>query len=74
MKANQKLSDRQAYDAMFEFLNAYYGRTHSDGVGSLLEDLQLGNDNMPADPASWVDWQESVAKVLASGASDQAEK
>lgn len=66
----KKLSDKQAYDAMFEFLSAYYGRTHSDGVGSLLGDLQLGTDSMPADPAAWSDWQESIAKVLANSPSD----
>lgn len=62
----KKLSDKQAYDAMFEFLSAYYRRTHSDGVGSLLGDLQLGTDSMPADPAAWSDWQQCVAKVLAN--------
>lgn len=61
----KKLTEIQAYDAMFEFLSAYYERTHSDGVGSLLGDLQLGTDRMPADPAAWGDWQASISKVLA---------
>lgn len=54
---------------MFEFLSAYYERTHSDGVGALLGDLQLGSDQIPADPAAWEDWQQSVGKVLAHDSS-----
>lgn len=63
------LSEKQAYNAMFEFLSAYYERTHSDGVGALLGDLQLGSDQIPADPAAWEDWQQSVGKVLAHDSS-----
>jgi len=60
----KKLTEMQAYNAMFEFLSAYYRRTNSDGVGSLLGDLQLGTDRMPADPAAWSDWQNCISKVL----------
>lgn len=62
---SKKLTELQAYNAMFHFLKAYYERTNSDDVGSLLGDLQMMSDNRTADPAAWSDWIKSVEATLA---------
>lgn len=65
-QAMEKLTIRQAYDAMFYFLENYYEQTHSDDVASLLGDLSMDiwADGTPGDPAAWDDWLECVQKVL----------
>ncbi|HAC65515.1 MAG TPA: hypothetical protein DCF68_18785 [Cyanothece sp. UBA12306] len=58
-----KLTEKQAYLAMIEFLDYYYEQTQSDEVGELLGSLQLLEDGKPADPAMWKDWLKSIEKV-----------
>lgn len=58
-----KLTEKQAYLAMIEFLDDYYEQTQSDGIGELLGSLQLLEDGKPADPAMWEDWLKSVEKI-----------
>ncbi len=60
----EKLTARQAFEAMTLFLEGFYQRTQSDDVGGLLSDLLIADDNTTADPAAWQDWIESVQKVL----------
>ena len=64
-----RLTSRQAYLAMFEFLRRHYERGPTDEVGGLLGSLALLPDGQPADPASASDWSEAVAAVLAAEAS-----
>jgi hypothetical protein len=59
-----KLTELQAFNAMFKFLEGYYERTKSDDIGSLLGDLQLFPDGGTFDPAAWDDWIESVEEIL----------
>lgn len=72
-----RLTLKQAYMSMFEFLKAYYLRKgEPDELGVLLGGIQplghlLGrtdeediNRLSTADPASWYDWLEAVAAVL----------
>lgn len=59
------LSDKQAYLAMFSFLEDYYNRTKSDEIGAMLGAMCLTNDGMPMDIAYWHEWQEAVGKALA---------
>ena len=61
-----KLSTRQAFDAMCHFLEEYYKQTKSDDVGSLLGDLQIDASNRTADPAAWNDWLKSVKAATES--------
>jgi hypothetical protein len=56
-----ELKEKQAYLAMFAFLEAHYARTGSDDIGSLLGDLSLLPDGGPADPAVTDDWSKAVA-------------
>ena len=59
MKKN--ITERQAFEAMKEFLEQYYKRTNSDDVGSLLGDMCFLDDNNTADPAVWKEWLDCIA-------------
>ncbi len=58
-----KLTEKQAYLAMIEFLDDYYEQTQSDEIGELLGSLQLLEDGKPADPAMWEDWLKSIENI-----------
>ena len=58
------LDKREAYLAMFSFLEDYYKRTKSDEVGSILSGMCLMKDGKPMDPAYWDEWQEAVQRSL----------
>ena len=60
----EKLTSKQAFQAMVFFLESLYERTESDDIGALLGDLQILEDGNTADPATWEDWLESVEQVL----------
>jgi hypothetical protein len=57
------VTDKEAFLAMFAFLEDYYARTKSDDVGALLGSLSLLPDGDTADPASWQDWQRALQKA-----------
>jgi hypothetical protein len=72
MTANEtRLSSRQAYLAMFEFLRRHYERGPTDEIGGLLGGLSLLADGGTADPASWTDWKEAVEAILAAEGSEE---
>lgn len=60
----EKLTEAQAYRAMFAFLEAHYWRTRSDELGALLGSLASLPDGNPADPAVKADWSSAVASAL----------
>lgn len=57
------LSEREAYLAMFAFLEQRYDMTGSDDLGALLGSMALLTDGGTADPAIWEDWCEAVKKA-----------
>ena len=57
------LTKREAYAAMFTFLEEIYRRTQSDDLGGLLGGMSLLADDGTADPAVWTDWEEAIGKV-----------
>jgi hypothetical protein len=57
---SDRLSTREAYEAMFRFLEAHYDRTGSDELGALLGGLAIDEDGEPMDPAAWTDWLAAV--------------
>jgi hypothetical protein len=61
------VSDKQAYAAMFHFLEQLYLRTKSDDLGGLLGGMSMLQDGSPADPAIEKDWQDAVAYALKDG-------
>ncbi len=58
------LNEKQAFIAMRYFLDDYYDRMPSDGLGGLLSDILPVDDNMPADPAAWEDWKAAIKRVM----------
>ncbi len=61
------MDDQQAYDAMVEFLDAYWrrGGMHSDDIAILLGGLSrsIWTNGRPGDAAMWEDWMIAVNKV-----------
>jgi hypothetical protein len=64
--AETRLTTRQAYLAMFEFLRRCYERGPSDEIGGLLGGLSLLPDGGPADLAVASDWDEAIMAILAA--------
>lgn len=62
----KSLNPRQAYGAMYKFLEKYYELTKADGVGVLLGSMALDEDGKPMDPAMWDEWLESVEDICNS--------
>jgi hypothetical protein len=60
------LTVRQAYQAMYRFLEEYYRLTHADEIGAMLGGLSLLPDGVPADPGFRQDWLTAVQKVLSA--------
>lgn len=60
---HDKLTLKEAYAAMYAYLEEYYARTGSDDIGSLLGGMSLLSDGSPADPAAWEDWECAVRRV-----------
>ena len=58
-----RLSKREAYLAMFSFLEQRYDMTKSDELGALLGSMSLLRDGGTADPAIWEDWCQAVLQA-----------
>ena len=58
------LSKKQAFLAMFTFLEEYYEMTHADDIGSLLGSLALLEDGCSADTGVQEEWDSAVNRVL----------
>ncbi len=58
------MTDKQAYAAMFRFLERLYRRTKSDDLGGLLGGMAMLEDGSPADPAVVDDWQQAVEYAM----------
>jgi hypothetical protein len=62
---DEKITILQAYKAMLVFLDdLYYREGQPDNLGSFLGGLQILDDGITTDPASWYDWLDVVEKVL----------
>jgi hypothetical protein len=59
----ENLTKREAYAAMFVFLEEIFQRTESDDLAALLGGMSLLKDGGTADPAAWADWEAAVHKV-----------
>jgi hypothetical protein len=58
------LNEKQAYKAMFLFLEHLYILTNDDGLGAVLGSMQLLKDGEPIDRAHWTDWIQAIEKVI----------
>jgi hypothetical protein len=65
-----RLSVREAFDAVRNFLEAYWerGLRSSDDIAVLLSSMsgEMTKDGRPGDPAQWTDWLDAVRRVEAS--------
>jgi hypothetical protein len=61
------ITDKQAYAAMFYFIEELYKHTKLDELGGLLSDMAILEDGSPADPAIIRKWQEAVQYALKGG-------
>ncbi len=57
------LSKKEAYLAMYSFLENDYSLSKSDDIARLLGSMSLLQDGSTADPACWEDWEDSIKKV-----------
>jgi len=62
--AQEGLTDREAFQAMAEFV-WQYARRAGDDLITLLGDIDLQPDGQPTDPAAWDDWLDCVRRVKA---------
>lgn len=58
-----QVSVRQAYQAMFHFLDNYYQMTQSDEIRGMLGSMALDSDGLPMDPAYSQDWLDAIRKA-----------
>jgi len=58
------VSIKQAYMAMYHYLEKMYTIHEFDQLGGLLGGMTLLADGSPADPAAWSDWLASVHKAV----------
>ncbi len=60
---DEHISVRQAYLAMYSFLDELYTKYEFEQIGSLLGGLSLITDGSPADQAAWTDWLRAVERA-----------
>lgn len=58
----EKLNEKQAYLAMFYYLEELYKQTHSEDLAGLLGSMNILNDGYPADRAIWQKWLVAIQK------------
>jgi len=54
------LTEKEAYEAMFAFLEQIYETTESNEIASLLGGMSFLPEGSTADPAVWSEWLECV--------------
>jgi hypothetical protein len=60
-----KIGVKQAYLAMYSFLEELYTKYEFDQLGGLLGSMSLLPDGTPADQAMWGDWLRAIEKMKA---------
>jgi hypothetical protein len=61
------ITSEQAYAAMYDFLEDYYNRGHSDEIGGMLGGMSLLGDGGTADPAVRSHWQRALQRAMTEG-------
>lgn len=57
------LTVKEAYAAMYAYLENLYQLTGSSDLGGFLGGMSLVGDGGTADPAAWEDWMDAVRKA-----------
>ena len=60
---DEQISTRQAYLAMYSFLDELYTKYEFDQLGGLLGGMSLLSDGSAADQAIWFDWLRAVERA-----------
>jgi hypothetical protein len=68
MDGDDLLTTREAYAAMYVYLQRVAKMTSSDELPALLGGMSVLPDGGTADPAAWSDWLNAIATVRAGGA------
>ena len=59
------LTEKQAYLAMFRFLDGLQKRTNSDDLACILGSMDINAfDSKPMDPALWNDWIDAIKQII----------
>ena len=61
------LTERQAYAAMFYYLEKIWNRSKFDFLGTMLSDMSLLSDGSTADAAVEIEWKDAVDFALRGG-------
>ncbi len=67
MNIDDTITVREAYKAMYIYLEELYNMTESEDLGEFLGSMSLLEDGMPADEAMWEDWLDAVKKCKLKG-------
>lgn len=59
------LTEHEAYEAMYAFLEQIYETTESNDIASLLGGMSFLPEGSTADPAVWSDWLECALRAKA---------
>ena len=59
----QNLTKKEAYMAMFYYLEHLYDMSPSDEIAGYLGSMELQDDGIPADQAVWHDWLAAIEKA-----------
>jgi hypothetical protein len=65
IKPTDQITVREAYAAMYRYLEKVYQLTGADDLGGLLGSMSLLPDGQTADPAAWADWIRAVEEIRA---------
>lgn len=60
---DDKITVKEAYAAMYAYLQMLYDTTGSDDLGGFLGSMSLLEDGTPADPGVWEDWMRAVQRA-----------
>jgi len=61
--AGNKLTIKQAYEAMTDFLDGYRDRNTSDEIAKILSGMKFIENETSTNPEAWASWIESVKKI-----------
>lgn len=59
-----RVTEEEAFKAMYAFLLEFYERTGDNSIAALLGSLSLLPDGKPADSALWSDWIKALEKAV----------
>lgn len=59
----KRMTEEEAYVAMYAFLENWYQLTRADALTILLGSMSMMSDGRPMDAALWQDWMDAIDKM-----------